>query len=94
MSKVHVCRQHGLDQARCRVAAVELLDRLVSRFGGSYNANGDQYRYQHSMGVTAIVEARHHELDINVKLGLMARAFAPQLEQQLHGALDDYFASI
>ena len=90
MSKVRICRSHNLGQEECQNLAEELLNKLVNTFGGSYNSTGRDYTYKHTAGVNAVVEPRENELVVNVKLGIMARAFAPQLESEMNKVLDDY----
>jgi len=90
MSKIHICREHDLDEQGCRAVAEEMLDKLIVKFGGSYSADGDNYRYRHATGVDALVEPREGELTVNVKLGLMTRSFAPQLEKEMNLQLDKH----
>lgn len=92
MSNVHLCRKHDLDQTECTALAEELLDKLVSTFGGKYSADGSNYQYRHTAGVNATVEPKAGELLVNVKLGLMTRALAPQLESEMNKVLDEYLA--
>lgn len=90
MSNVRICRQHDLDEQQCSALAEELLDKLVAKFGGDYAQQGDNFRYQHTVGVKAMVEPKQGELLVNVSLGIMARAFAPQLEKEMNMVLDEY----
>ena len=90
MSNLRVCRELDLDEQECQVLAVELLEKLVSKFGGKYTQEGLNYRYKHTAGVAAFVEAKAGELNVDVKLGMMARAFAPQLEKEMNRVLDDH----
>lgn len=90
MSKVRVCREHNLGEQECQSLAEELLNKLVNKFGGSYRANGTSYAYKHTAGVNATVEPKANELVVDVKLGIMARAFAPQLESEMNKVLDEY----
>jgi putative polyhydroxyalkanoate system protein len=92
MSNVRVCRKHDLDETDCQELAEQLLQKLVSKFGGSYSQRGQNYRYRHTAGVNATVEPKAGELVVEVKLGMMARAFAPQLESEMNKVLDDYLA--
>ena len=92
MSKLRVCRAHNLSEQECQGLAEKMLDKLVQKFGGSYKAAGDNYTYKHTTGVNAVVEPKADELVVNVKLGIMARAFAPQLEQEMNRMLDKYLA--
>jgi len=91
VSKVHVCRKHNLDDDECRSVAEDLLEKLVGEFGGSYRSEGNSYRYKHATGVNAQVTPKEGELLVDVKLGLMARSFAPKLEEKINEVLDDYF---
>ncbi len=92
MSKVHVCRKHGLGLDECRSVAVELLDRLVGEYGGSYKPVGDNFSYKHATGINAQVEPKDGELLVDVKLGIMTRSFAPKLEEKMNQVLDDYLS--
>ncbi len=90
MSDLRVCRELDIDEQECQDLAVELLEKLVSKFGGKYKQEGSNYRYKHGAGVNAVVEAKAGELSVDVKLGLMTRALAPQLEKEMNRVLDDH----
>ena len=92
MSQIKICKQHQLDQQECRDVAEKLLDKLVAKFGGSVKAGGDEYHYKHSTGINAVVEPRDGELLVNVKMGLLTRAMAPQLEAEINRVLDEQIA--
>lgn len=93
MSDLCVCREIDVDEQECQELAVELLEKLVNKFGGKYKSEGDNYRYKHTAGVNAVVEPKAGELTVNVKLGLMTRALAPQLEKEMNRVLDDHLQS-
>ncbi|RBP49726.1 polyhydroxyalkanoic acid system family protein [Arenicella xantha] len=90
MSHVQVCREVDLNAQECSALAETLLDKLVDKFGGSYRPQGDNYRYRHTAGVDATVEPKQGTLLVNVKLGFMTRALAPQLEAEMNRVLDEY----
>ena len=90
MSKLRVCRELDIDAQECQDLAIELLDKLVSKFGGTYKPDGANYRYKHTAGVNALVEPKAGELIVDVKLGLMTRALAPQLEKEMNRVLDHH----
>lgn len=90
MSNVRICRAHDLDEQECKALAEELLEKLVSKFGGSYSERGSNYQYRHTAGVSANVEPNAGELVVEVKLGIMTRALAPQLESEMNKVLDEY----
>lgn len=88
--KIQICRQHSMEHDECREFAERLLDKMVDKFGGNVSCVGDDYQYQHSAGVKAVVEARAKELNVNVKLGLLAGALAPKLNEEINRVLDDH----
>jgi putative polyhydroxyalkanoate system protein len=90
MSNLRVCRELDVDQQECQKLAVELLEKLVSKFGGKYQQDGANYRYKHTAGVNALVEPKAGELIVDVKLGIMASALAPQLEKEMNRVLDHH----
>jgi len=93
MSNLRVCRELDVDEQECQELALELLEKLVGKFGGTYKQEGDNYRYKHTAGVNALVEARAGELNVDVKLGMMTRALAPQLEKEMNRVLDEHLES-
>ena len=92
MSKVQVCRKHNLDEDECRSLAQNLLQQLVGEFGGSFKENGGYYSYKHATGINAQITPKAGELIVDVKLGIMTRSFAPQLEVKVNEVLDEYLA--
>jgi len=90
MNNLQICREHDLDQDQCQTMAEDLLQKLVAKFGGSYKANGQNFLYKHTAGVKADIEPKEGELVVNVKLGMMTRALAPQLEKEMNKVLDEY----
>jgi len=90
MSNLKIHREHDLSEEDCRSLAEELLGKLVGHFGGNYNQSGDEYLYKHTTGVKAKVQAKAGELSVDVKLGLMTRALAPQIEREMNRVLDEH----
>lgn len=92
MSNLRVCRELDVDEQECDALALELLEKLVNKFGGKYAPDGDNYRYKHTAGVNALVTPKAGELSVDVKLGLMTRALAPQLEKEMNRVLDEHLS--
>ncbi len=92
MSNIQVCRKLDMDEGECRAVAEDLLEQLVSKMGGSYAPDGDNYVYKHTTGVKAQVQPKQGELQIDVKLSLMTRAFGPKLSQEINKQLDKHLA--
>jgi len=94
MSTLHISRKHQLDHEECCAVAEELLGQLVEKFGGNYSNDGDNFRYRHTTGLSAVVEPGEGELDIRIKLNLMTRSFAPQVEEQINRVLDKHIGNV
>lgn len=90
MSKIHISRKHELSRSECQALAEQLLEKLAGKFGGSIKPDGDNYKYKHTAGVNALVEPKDGELVVNVKLGLLTRSMAPQLEREMNKVLDEH----
>lgn len=90
MSDLQIIRQHNMSQNECQEIAKKLLEKLTAQFGGQFELSNNAYRYRHPMGVNAHLESRPSELTVCVKLGLMTRAMAPKMEQEINRVLDEY----
>jgi len=92
MSKITLQREHQLNQKESREMAENLLNKLVSKYGGKLTEDGNDFRYKHTAGVNATIEPKESEFVITVKLGIMARALGPKLEGDMNRILDEYLA--
>lgn len=92
MTQVYINKPHQYDEEECQEIAEELLDMLVDRFGGRIRQDGNCYHYKHTSGINAKVETGHGDLTIKVKMGLMTRAWAPQLEKEINRILDEHMS--
>ena len=92
MSTIKLQRPHTLSPQESKALAEKLLNKLVSKYGGDLTQNDQEFRYKHSLGVNALVEANESEFLINIKLGLMARALGPKVEGDMNTLLDKYLA--
>ena len=92
MSKLNLRREHNLSQLESKELAEKLLGKLVEKFGGKVSAQVNNFAYKHTMGVDAVVEPNEGEFVVDVKLGFMARSFAPKLEGKMNEILDEYLS--
>ena len=83
-------RAHELGLGECQDIAKELLDKMVERYGGTLCCRGEDYEYSHATGVDVVIQPRAGMINIDVQLGILARAFAPTIEQELNKVLDKY----
>lgn len=87
---LQIHREHDLNETECRAMAEDLLAKLVGHFGGGFNQDGEDYLYKHTSGIKAKVQPKDGELLVDVKLGLMTRALAPQIEREMNRVLDEH----
>ena len=92
MSKLNLRREHDLSQSESKELAEKLLGKLVDKFGGKISEDGNNFVYKHTMGVDAVIEPNDGEFVIDVKLGFMAKSFAPKLEGKMNEILDEYLS--
>ena len=92
MSKLNLRREHDLSQSESKELAEKLLGKLVDKFGGKISEDGNNFVYKHTMGVDAVIEPNDGEFVVDVKLGFMARSFAPKLEGKMNEILDEYLS--
>jgi len=92
MSKLNLRREHDLSQSESKELAEKLLGKLVDKFGGKISEDGNNFVYKHTMGVDAVVEPNAGEFIVDVKLGFMAKSFAPKLEGKMNEILDEYLS--
>ena len=92
MSKLNLRREHDLSQSESKELAEKLLGKLVDKFGGKISEDGNNFVYKHTMGVDAVIEPNDGEFVVDVKLGFMAKSFAPKLEGKMNEILDEYLS--
>ena len=56
----------------------------MDKFGGEFEEDGEDFRYKHPTGIKAHIAVAEEDLSVDVKLGLMTRSFAPQMEAEIN----------
>lgn len=92
MANLNIRREHKLNEVDCRNLATDLLGQLVNKYGGSICDQGHCLDYRHSSGMKASIAPKEGELDINIKLNMLTRSFAPEIEKRLNEVLDEHLS--
>lgn len=82
MTDISITRDHNLQKSQVRDRVQELIDKLVNKHGGSYNWNGDRAEYRFS-GIQADLGFDDNQLQVEVRLGLLMKAFKSVIEQEI-----------
>lgn len=90
MGALRINRAHGLAPEALRERVEQLAAKLVERYGGDYQWQGDQVRYRRPGGVDAEIHCGVEELCIAVTLGPLAGFLRGTIERELNDALDRY----
>lgn len=93
MGILRMNRAHGLAPEVLRERVEQLAAKLVARYGGDYQWQGDQARYRRPGGVDAEIHCGVEELRIKVTLGPLAGFLRGTIEVELNDALDRYLQS-
>jgi len=83
-------RSHDLGLDECQNLAKELLEKIAERYGGTLDCGGENYKYNHATGVDVVIKPRAEKIDIDVQLGMIARAFAPKINEEINKVLNKH----
>jgi len=92
MSKVSITRRHTMGREQLTSEIQQLADKLVSKYGGSYNWKGDELTYNYSGGVTACVRCAEKDLTVDVKFGMLASMMKGTVTREIEGYLDKHLS--
>lgn len=91
MSDIQIERDHSLSLDNVRSLTEEVGSKLKSKYGGDYQMNGDTMCYKTS-GVNAELRFDESNLCVNVKLGMLMKAFKGNIQTEVQRFLDEHIA--
>lgn len=92
MSRISISREHHLPEARLREQMEALAEKLVAKYGGSYQWRGSDLHYKYSGGLDAVVSLGAKEVNVDIKLGMLLSAFRGTVEREVNTYLDENLA--
>lgn len=82
MTDISITRAHNLQKSQVRDRVEELVNKLVAKYGGRYNWNGDKAEYRFS-GIEADLGFDDRQLQVEVRLGFLMKTFKSIIEQEI-----------
>jgi len=67
----------------------ELGDKIVSRFGGSYQWKDDRLHYHYDGGVTVWIQCGDRDVAVDVKLGMLMGMLKGKITKEIEDYLDN-----
>ena len=89
MARIHVSKPYTMPREAVREAVQALAEAAHSRHGVEPLWLGDSVSMK-SRGVEGRLDFSGDTIDISVKLGLLASAFAPKLKREIQRYLDEH----
>ena len=92
MSELVIRRKHALGLERAREAAQKVADELAKSYDMRSAWQGDTLRFSRS-GVDGALRVSADQVEVVARLGLLAAAFKPRIEERINRDFDRYFAA-
>jgi putative polyhydroxyalkanoate system protein len=90
MSKIFICRQHQFDHDELVSHVEQLAGKLVEKYGGNYEWQGNDLIYEYSGGLTARVKCSEDEVNVDVKLGMLMAMVKSTIAREIENYMDSY----
>lgn len=87
MTTIHITRSHQLDRETVRANVQELADRLAEKLSAEYRWEKDRLIFKRS-GASGLIRIGNHELEIEVKLGMLLSPLKGSIEKSITDYLD------
>jgi len=91
MSTITLTRSHAMAPDRLRAEVQSLVDKLVTRFGGQTQWQGDELHYTYGGGVRACVACRADEIKVEVELSGVMSMFRERVALEIEEHLRRHF---
>jgi len=92
MSKITVSRNHNMNHGELLTQVEHLADKLVAKYGGEYQWDGDELTYNYSGGVTACICCTEKDINVDVKLGMLMGMFKASIAREIEDYLDSHIS--
>lgn len=93
MSRISITREHHFSHEEAISHIEQLAEKLVQKYGGSYQWQGDDLVYEYSGGLTAKVSCTEDDVSVDIKLGMLMAMLKSTISKEVEGYMDKYFCS-
>lgn len=92
MSHLVMHRKHSMSTDELKEGLQKIADHLSENFGMKYEWKGDDIHFNKSgaQGGKGVLKVSDASLDLDLKLGLLARPFKSKIESELNRFLDEH----
>jgi putative polyhydroxyalkanoate system protein len=90
MADISITQKHKLSHKKAKAAAQKVVDQLAEEYGVTAEWDGDTLNFQRS-GVSGTLQLSVHEVQLEIKLGFMLKAFSATIEEHVHKNMQKVF---
>lgn len=92
MADIEIIQPHNMTPDAAREAAQQVADKVAADFGMECRWDGPVLRFERS-GVDGSLVVGENDARLEVKLGLMMKAFAPMVQEKLARKMQKVFGA-
>ena len=92
MADIAITQPHDMTPDSARAAAQQVADKMASDFGMEYRWDGPVLRFERS-GVDGTLVVGERDARLEIRLGLMMKAFAPLVQDKLARKMQKVFGA-
>ena len=92
MADISIIQTHSMEPEQARAAAQQVADKMAADFGMECKWDGPVLRFERS-GVDGTLVVGDNDARLEIRLGLMMKAFAPMVQEKLARKMQKVFAA-
>ena len=92
MADIEITQPHSMTPEAARTAAQQVADKMAADFGMEYQWDGQVLRFERS-GVDGTLVVGERDARLQVRLGMMMKAFAPMVQDKLARKMQKVFGT-
>ena len=92
MADIEIIQPHSMTPDAARAAAQQVADKVAADFGMECRWDGGVLRFERS-GVDGTLVVGESDARLDVRLGLMMKAFAPMVQEKLARKMQKVFSA-
>ena len=93
MADIEITQPHNMSPEAARAAAQQVADKVAADFGMECRWDGPVLRFERS-GVDGTLVVGERDARLEVKLGMMMKAFAPMVQDKLARKMQKVFGEV
>ena len=90
MANISITQAHKLPHKKAKAAAQKVVDQMAEEYDMASEWDGDVLTFKRS-GVSGKLTLSEHQARLDIRLGLLLKAFAPTIEQKVTAKMKKVF---